>query len=40
MNPTVEPRESINNCDSDSEASNYEDEDELTRIVPPTGKPF
>lgn len=32
--------ESINNCDSDSEEpSNLEeDEDELTRIIPPQGK--
>ncbi|KAJ8983955.1 hypothetical protein NQ317_008657 [Molorchus minor] len=28
------PEESINNCNSDSD-SNYEDEDELTRIIPP-----
>lgn len=28
--------DSINNCDSESD-SNYDDEDELTRIIPPEG---
>lgn len=31
------PEESINNCDNDSEDSNVEDEDELTRIISPEG---
>lgn len=31
------PEESVNNCDNDSEDSNVEDEDELTRIISPEG---
>lgn len=34
------PEESINNCDNDSEDSNVEDEDELTRIISPEGTFF
>lgn len=30
--------ESINNCDSASDDSNYDDEDETTQIVAPDGK--
>lgn len=35
---SVPPHETINSCDSESEASNIEeDEDEVTRIIPPEG---